>query len=97
MKKQLATALIDAIASVALILATRYLSPSDLDTVKQLVLALQPLAIAYIVAEAYNEKAEVQARTDIHSAALYAGVTQGDAEARIATVLSKHVKETLHG
>lgn len=53
-------AMADAIASSVLLLATRYLSPSDLDFVKQIVVIYQPVIVILIGSIAYEDKARME-------------------------------------
>ena len=89
MTSQLATAIVDAVVSVTLILATRYLSPADTELVKSLVFALQPLALALIAAQSYAHKVEVRARTELHTQMLArsASPTTGDVDRAVRKVL----------
>ena len=69
---KLYTVLIDAFVSIALLLAARYLSPADVQFVRDLVIALQPAVIALIAALAYNEKAHIEAEVHRDVAAIQA-------------------------
>lgn len=68
--KQLATVLIDAGVSIALLLMVRYLAPADLDLWRQIVIILQGVAVAYIGSTSYMQKAKLEADTDKQIAAL---------------------------
>ena len=72
MNKQLATMLVDVVASTIVILATRYLSssPADLDLVKTLVALYQPVVIAVIAGGFYHDKAKMEAETKQNIAAM---------------------------
>lgn len=50
----------DALVSTILLLATRYLSPADLDFVKQIVVIYQPVVIVLIGSIAYEDKAYME-------------------------------------
>lgn len=89
MNKQISTAVLDAVISVVLLLSTRYLSPTDLDLVKSLVFALQPLALALIAAQTYSDKVQTQARVDVHTTAMQHGTPQAETDQRIASALGK--------
>ncbi len=70
MSKPIATALVDAVASVLLILSARYLVPADVQLVRDLVLALQPVAVVLIGAMVYSEKVKADTAIKLQSLAL---------------------------
>lgn len=53
----------DAVVSTILLFATRYLSPADLDFVKQIVVIYQPVVIVLIGSIAYEDKAYMENST----------------------------------
>lgn len=53
-------AMTDAVVSTVMLLATRYLSPADLDFVKQIVVIYQPVIIILIGSIAYEDKARLE-------------------------------------
>lgn len=59
------TVLITTVSSIALLLATRYLSPADVEMVKQIVAQLQTLAFALIGFYTIEGWANIQADKEI--------------------------------
>lgn len=55
-------ALVDAVATVVLLLVGRYVAPQDVELVKALVAALQPIAVALVLAFAYREGLVIKER-----------------------------------
>lgn len=62
------TAALDAVCSIVLLLATRFLSPGDVDLTKQLVVILQPVLIAIIAAYTYADVQSFKAAADVEKA-----------------------------
>lgn len=55
-------ALADAVASTVLLLAARFLSPSDVDLVKEIVVIYQPVIVAVILSIAAEDVAGIRAK-----------------------------------
>lgn len=62
MDKAAWVAVVDAVVSTAILLAGRFLSPSDAELVKFLVAAWQPVAVSVVLAMAYKEGLLVKER-----------------------------------
>ena len=65
-------AMTDAVASTALLLATRYLSPADVEMVKQIVIIYQPVILALIGSIAWEDNAERDKVASMAQDAMYA-------------------------
>ena len=70
MTKQIATVLADALGSVALLLATRYLSPADAQFAKEFIAIMQPVVGVLLAGMFYADKAALEARTKESIAAM---------------------------
>lgn len=55
------TAVLDAVCSSVLLLVTRFLSPTDVDLIKQLILIYQPVILAVIAAIAIEDASQKSA------------------------------------
>lgn len=62
MDKAAWVALVDAVASTVVLLAGRFLSPGDVELVKLLVVAWQPVAVSLVLALAYKDGLLVKER-----------------------------------
>lgn len=55
-------AVVDAVGSSVLLLVTRYLSPPDVELVKQLIVIIQPVIVAIIAAIAWEDTAAIRSK-----------------------------------
>lgn len=60
MDKAVVTGIFDALAITVVVLAGRFLSPGDVELIKVLVAAWQPIAVSLVVYFAYREKLIVE-------------------------------------
>lgn len=72
MNKQVYTVLADAAGSIILLLATRYLSPNDVQFVKELIAILQPVVGVVIAGMFYSDKAQLESQTQLNAARVIA-------------------------
>lgn len=61
-------ALTDAVASSVLLLATRFLSPGDVELVKQIVVIYQPVLVAVIASIAWEDNTQTHADAMVQAA-----------------------------
>lgn len=65
-------ALLDAIGSTILLLATRFLSPADVDLIKQLIVIVQPVAVAAMIGLVVENREKIIAQARIDEVVMHA-------------------------
>lgn len=75
MDSKVTVTLVDALASVVVLLAARWASPQDAQLVKELVFALQPAVIVLIGAITLQQKATIDAAGRVNEALAYLQTT----------------------
>lgn len=93
--KKFRLALLDAIGSTILLLATRFLSPADVDLIKQLLVILQPVVIMVGVGISVETNARIAAQARIDEAVITAKTLAATTEAaRLAASIATHPPES---
>lgn len=93
--KKFRLALLDAMGSTILLLATRFLSPTDVDLIKQLLVILQPVVIMVGVGISVETNARIAAQARIDEAVVTAKMLAATTEAaRLAASIATHPQST---